>query len=123
PEAKVTDADLATFCRKNILERAANPVNIYIIDSIPLTGVGKISKLTLRHDATKRVFTELLAPLMAEEGVEIGISVADDKHFGTTVTLEVADGEMAQKNIVESGVAKLFSPFTIHYEIIWQPER
>ncbi|MBT3917156.1 MAG: acyl-CoA synthetase [Rhodospirillaceae bacterium] len=123
PEAKVTDADLATFCRKNILERAANPVNIYIIDSIPLTGVGKISKLTLRHDATKRVFTELLEPLIVEKGVEIGISVTDDKRFGTTVTLEVADDEMAQKNVVESGVAKLFSPFTIHYEIIWQPER
>jgi len=123
PEATVSDLELATYGRENILERAANPVNIYIIDSIPLTGVGKISKLTLRHDATKRVFRELLEPLMAEEGVEIGISVADDKRFGTTVNLTVANCDVEQRAVIDTHIADLFNPFTIHFEILWSPEQ
>ena len=122
PEAMVTDADLASFCRENILERAATPVEIFIIDSLPLTGVGKISKLTLRHDATEQVFTGLLAPLMADENLEITISVADNKRFGTTVTLAVANGDTVKRQVVESRIADVFSPFSTHYEIIWPSE-
>tara|TARA_B100000959_G_scaffold22003_1_gene21244 strand:- start:10 stop:1926 length:1917 start_codon:yes stop_codon:yes gene_type:complete len=122
PESTVTEADLETFCRENILERAANPANIFIIDSLPLTGVGKISKLTLRHDATERVFAGLLVPLMVDENLEIAISVADDKRFGTTVTLAIADGDTAKRQVVESHITDVFSPFTTHYEIIWPSE-
>ncbi len=123
PEAKVTDADLATYCRENILERAANPVDIFVIDSIPLTGVGKISKLTLWHDATERVFTELLVPLIKEENVKIEVSVEADKRFGTTVTLAVADCDLTKRKAVESYIANVFSHFSTHYEIIWPPEQ
>ena len=121
-EAMVTDADLASFCRENILERAANPVEIFIIDSLPLTGIGKISKSTLRHDATEQVFTGLLAPLMADKNLEITISVAEDKRFGTTVTLAIADGYTAKRQVVESRISDVFNPFTTHYEIIWPSE-
>ncbi|MDP7100536.1 MAG: hypothetical protein QF503_05230, partial [Rhodospirillales bacterium] len=106
----------------NILERAANPVEIFIIDSLPLTGIGKISKSTLRHDATEQVFTGLLAPLMADKNLEITISVAEDKRFGTTVTLAIADGDTAKRQVVESRIADVFSLFTTHYEIIWPSE-
>jgi len=50
-----TANELINLCRENVQERAAVPVNIFIIPQMPLTAVGKIFKPDLRLDAIERL--------------------------------------------------------------------
>lgn len=51
----VEPAELLAYCREHVHERAAVPVEVIVIDEMPLTPVGKIAKPALRADAVTRV--------------------------------------------------------------------
>jgi fatty-acyl-CoA synthase len=53
--ATLDAAELLAFCREHVTERAAVPVDVIVLDEIPLTPVGKVSKPALRADAVTRV--------------------------------------------------------------------
>ncbi len=53
--AQVAEADLLEHAAAHIAERAAVPKDIWIVDSLPLTAVGKTYKPALRQDAIRRV--------------------------------------------------------------------
>ena len=74
PGAEATADELREFCRKEIPERAAVPVQVVPIPVMSVTGVGKIFKPALRLDAAQRAFDAALAPLRAE-GVAAEVSV------------------------------------------------
>ena len=82
PGAEVTPDELREFCRREIPERAAVPVQVVPIPLMPLTGVGKIFKPALRLDATQRAFAAALAPLHAE-GMTAEVTVRNDATHGT----------------------------------------
>jgi fatty-acyl-CoA synthase len=50
---QTTSSELLAHCQAHISERAAIPKRIEILDSIPLTAVGKIFKPILRNKATE----------------------------------------------------------------------
>ena len=84
PGAEVTPDELREFCRREIPERAAVPVQVVPIPLMPLTGVGKIFKPALRLDAAQRAFAAALAPLNAE-GMTAEVTVRNDanaRHLG-----------------------------------------
>ncbi len=58
--SKVSTEELHDHARRTIAERPAWPRQIYVLDAIPLTSVGKIFKPDLRRDATHRVVERLL---------------------------------------------------------------
>jgi fatty-acyl-CoA synthase len=58
--AQVSDAELHAHAQQRIGERPAWPKHFHIIESIPLTSVGKIFKPELRCDAAARMLKELL---------------------------------------------------------------
>src|SRR6185369_14311248 len=66
PGASATEDELRAFCRREIPERAAVPVQVVPIPLMPLTGVGKIYKPALRLQAAQQAFEAALAPLRAE---------------------------------------------------------
>ncbi len=72
-------SELIDFARKHITERAAVPKEIYLIDALPLTAVGKIFKPDLKRDAIKREIINSLA----EFNLKPNISVEADKTYGT----------------------------------------
>jgi fatty-acyl-CoA synthase len=76
PGAQAAPAELVQFCRERVQERAATPVEIVIVDALPLTAVGKISKPTLRRDATARVATSVATEVVAGRGL-VSVSVDD----------------------------------------------
>lgn len=57
---EVTQAQLHAYAQQHIAERPAWPKQIYIVPSIPVTGVGKIFKPQLRADATLRLVQQLV---------------------------------------------------------------
>ncbi len=50
---QTTASELLAFCQEHISERAAIPKRIEILESIPVTAVGKVFKPLLRNKATE----------------------------------------------------------------------
>ena len=116
PNAQVTEEELISFCAERVAERAAKPVNIYLINQMPLTGVGKVFKPDLRRDAARRVFMELVEPL-TENGTDVQVSVDTDPRHGIAVKLAIqslGDGDEAAKSKLQD----LFKPYAVHYEFV-----
>ncbi|MEV0170168.1 AMP-binding protein [Streptomyces sp. NPDC050803] len=59
----VGEDDLRAWAAAHVGEPAAAPKAVRVLDTLPVTSVGKPYKLPLRADATRRVLTELLADL------------------------------------------------------------
>jgi fatty-acyl-CoA synthase len=51
--AGIKEAEIIEWARAHIGERAAVPKDVYIVDQIPLTAVGKIFKPALKWDAIR----------------------------------------------------------------------
>jgi fatty-acyl-CoA synthase len=69
--ATTTAEELLEFGRRHVQERAAAPVEIVILDRIPLTPVGKVSKPALRSDALLREVRSTIAATGARALVEL----------------------------------------------------
>ena len=95
PGACVTEADLMSFAKAHISERAALPKAIRIIPAMPLTAVGKIFKPALKN----REIEDALGDALRDAGVPIrSIDACSDPSYGTTVQVSVgasSDAELA----------------------------
>lgn len=85
PGASVSEAELLEHAARHIPERAAVPKDVWIIDAIPVTAVGKTFKPTLRFDAIRRVLEEVLG------GIAPGVSVTvvNDERHGQVAEIRV----------------------------------
>ncbi len=115
--ATATAEEIKSFARARIPERAAVPGEIHILDTMPLTQVGKIFKPALRLDAAQRVFAGILEPL-AENGVALGVTVGEDGKLGdlATVTLEAMSGERAAKT--EAEIHRRLGAFVMAHKVV-----
>lgn len=87
--ASASEAELAEFLRREIAERAALPRQVRIIDTMPLTAVGKIFKPALKLRETR----DALETALREAGIAWReLAVADDKSRGLVVTLRLGEG-------------------------------
>ena len=111
PGAPADPTELAAFVAARTPERAANPVHVYVIDAIPLTGVGKVFKPALRWDAAKRKVEQLLA------GVPAAVSVQPHEVHGSLITVRMR-GPRSQA--VEQEVHTRLDPLTTRHELVWE---
>ena len=119
PGATVAPGELEAWVRERTPERAAVPVSVISIETMPLTGVGKIFKPQLRWDAAERVFTNALEPL-AELGIRFEISVAAHETHGTLARVTIVGAsESAHENITRQVHAAL-APFVMRHEVGWR---
>ncbi len=116
PGASAGAEEIQAFVRARIGERAANPVNIFIIDALPLTGVGKIFKPALRQDAIRRVYEEITAPLAAAAGRGVTVTVAADPVHGTLATIGLAGSEDAD---LSQAITAALAPFIVRHAVVW----
>jgi len=84
PGMKATPEELRTFAEPLIPERPAWPKRYYIIDAIPVTGVGKIFKPALRIDSVRRFVTEAID---AAVGRDVSVAVSAGGKLGMTVNV------------------------------------
>ncbi|SDI16187.1 fatty-acyl-CoA synthase [Pseudomonas benzenivorans] len=110
PAASVTAEELLEHAAAHIPERAAVPKNVWIIETIPTTSVGKTFKPSLRFDAIQRVFEEHLRCLDAGLKVEVA---ADEVH-GLLARVYVTNHNDALKAAIEQSL----SGFAIRYKIM-----
>ena len=78
PGAESSAEDIKAFARERIPERGAAPVDIYVLERMPLTDVGKIFKPPLRRDAAERAFGAALAAA----GLQAAVQVTEDPASG-----------------------------------------
>ncbi len=116
--ASVGPGELETWVRERTPERAAVPVEIVLIDPMPVTGVGKVFKPQLRWNAAQRVFTQTLAPLI-EQGICYEVSVGAHDTYGTLATVTIQGVPIGSREAVAQQVHETLDPFVMRHEIHW----
>lgn len=85
--SRVTEAELLAFAKTEISERAAIPKYIRLIDTMPLTGVGKIFKPALKLMEVESATRDALQ----EADIAVThVDTMDDKQFGLKVSVTLA---------------------------------
>ncbi|MGM3276691.1 acyl-CoA synthetase [Ralstonia sp. 24A2] len=84
--ASATEAELLAFLKAEIGERAALPRQVNILETMPLTAVGKIFKPALRHRETR----EALSAALGDAGIAFdALDVAEDKSRGLSISVKL----------------------------------
>jgi len=118
PGAKVEPAELARWAAGRTPERAAVPTQIYVIDNIPLTAVGKVFKPALRTDAAERAVRRMLAPLLQAESCAADVHVGPHPQHGTLLTVHLSGPAAARERVMQQAKAKL-DPLTLRNSVDW----
>lgn len=113
PGARAEAADLHDFARARIPERAAAPVEVVILPTMPLTGVGKVFKPQLRHMAAQLAF-ERLARSVLGAVPDVTVEVGPHPEHGTLATIKVAGagGEAIAR------LRAALMPFQLRHEVV-----
>jgi fatty-acyl-CoA synthase len=114
--ASASAEELRAFARENVAERPAAPAEVFIVDEIPLTAVGKLFKPPLRRDAVGRAFRQAVTEVTGGR-CAMSVEVVDDATRGmkAVVTLSGAAGAILQE--VRREVATRLGQFTTAFEI------
>ena len=91
PGTKVSIEELHRHAQSSIDERPAWPKLIQIIDSIPLTTVGKIFKPSLRCDAAKKKIMDLVQNELKIANAQIEVVAGGARGMCVTVTIPEGD--------------------------------
>jgi fatty-acyl-CoA synthase len=111
--------ELTEFARQRIVERAAAPTEVILVDDIPKTGIDKVFKPALRFDAIRRTFEQKIA---ADPEIEVAakVTVDNDPSVGVLATvLLCGDQSERQRELVRSSLKQ----FTTRVDVRWDNER
>jgi fatty-acyl-CoA synthase len=70
PGAAVAEEDLRDWASQRVPDRTAAPKTVTVLDALPVTAVGKIYKVALRADATRRELRAALDSIAGVHGVD-----------------------------------------------------
>lgn len=115
PGSTTSDA-LREFAAGHIAERPALPSEIIIVDSVPLTAVGKISKPTLRKMVAERGFREVLAPLK-DVPCTYEVAMQDHPTSGTICTITISAESLETRDKAIEIAHRVMGEFTTPFEI------
>lgn len=111
---------LLEFVRERIAERPALPRDIFFLDEMPLTAVGKPRKNLLRDDAAKRAITVALASIART--VPLTVMVGDDPVHGTLARICAAPLSTYNRAELSAQIAAALEPFALAWRIDWPEE-
>lgn len=114
--ASLTEEQVLDYLKKEMGERAAIPKQVFILDQMPLTPVGKIFKPALRWEAIKQVYQEELEPLgdMVES---VDVVVKEDKVYGSLARITIKPASKASSEEIKEKVDKILTRYTIRYQL------
>ena len=111
PGAQASEAELLAHAAAHIPERAAIPKDVWIIEAIPLTAVGKTFKPSLRFDAIRRTYEQALSELSGNLRVE----VLSDERLGQVAHIHLASKDAALAQAVTERLAGFAIPVQLHH--------
>ena len=108
--AELTEEKILDYLKKEMGERAAIPKEVFIIEQIPLTPVGKIFKPSLRWEAIEQVYRKELEVL--EDRVEtVEVKVREDKVHGSLAAIIIEPASQASAEEIERKVSQLLTRY------------
>jgi len=118
PGAKAQPAELIQWAAGHTPERAAVPTQVYIVDKVPLTAVGKVFKPALRIDAAERAVRRMLAPILQPERCTADVHIGPHPEHGTFLTVQVSGPDASRERVLQQVKAKL-DPLTLRNKVDW----
>jgi fatty-acyl-CoA synthase len=118
PGTTVAAGELEDWVRERTPERAAVPVQIFSIDPMPLTGVGKVFKPQLRWDAATRALTKTLVSLQ-QRGIDFSVQVGPHGSHGSIAKVTIAGVPGHERDVVTAEAHKALAPFVLRHEIVF----
>lgn len=118
PGAAATADELREFARAEVAERPAAPADVFILDRMPMTAVGKIFKPPLREDIVERVYREALATLRTP-GLDVSVAVKPHSLHGTLATVTMSGARPDRREALAATVAEVLGPYAIRHEVVW----
>jgi len=113
-DSDLSEAQIFEYLKVEIGERAAIPKEVYVVDQIPLTPVGKIFKPSLRWQAIQRVYQAELE-VIAELTESIHISVREDKIHGALAVIKIKPATGISHAELRKKVDDLLARYTVKY--------
>lgn len=118
-DADLSEAQIVEYLKSEIGERAAIPKEVYIVDQIPLTPVGKIFKPSLRWQAIQRVYqTELEALRDLVESFDV--SVCEDKIHGSLAVVTIKARHGISVDEISLKVEDILARYTVKHKLNFQ---
>ncbi|MEJ8848046.1 acyl-CoA synthetase [Variovorax rhizosphaerae] len=111
-------AELRAFIAERTPERAAVPVNLYLVDSIPLTAVGKVFKPALRWDAAGRTVTQMLADLVPA-GKQMSVTAGPCPVNGNLIKVRFEGVGEGERERLAQDVGARIGPLVWKHEVVW----
>jgi fatty-acyl-CoA synthase len=118
PRSKATSAQLVDFAKEHITEQAAAPKDVYILETMPLTDVGKPHKTQLRLDSAKRAFTDLMKQTLPAD-TSIEVTVQQHATHGVMVSYKLKAVASKDQSDLENTIKTAMKAYASHFEIIW----
>ena len=114
--SELTKEEIKAHLQKEIGERAAIPKEVYILEEIPLTPVGKIFKPSLRHEAVRLAYQEEVGKIENMfESVDVAVNA--DKVHGTKALIRVKPLAGVSEDQAWKAVNDALARFTVRYDI------
>jgi fatty-acyl-CoA synthase len=111
---QVDASELLALCQREVPERAAVPIDVVVIDAVPVTAVGKIFKPALRLDAMRRAALKTVhATLGDASAVRVDVRETEAR---PAVTLGVPSGTAAET--VAHSLRTAFAGYTFETRIL-----
>ncbi len=118
PGAALDAERLKEFARAKISERAAAPVDVFLIDALPVTGVGKIYKQELRERALCLTISKVVSSLVPP-GMFGSVVTTPDPASGMLVTVTLLRGRDNVDQAVEEKVRVELGRYAFASTIAW----
>ena len=112
--AVTPEEELLEFARSSVPERAAVPKRIFILESLPLTAVGKIFKPELRRMEAERVMHEILGSLPGGEGLRSDVVLT--AHRGAVVRVHTGAGAVPPE--LQKTIERRVAEFVLNVEFV-----
>ncbi|HEV8014817.1 MAG TPA: acyl-CoA synthetase [Stellaceae bacterium] len=116
--ARATAEELKAHVGAEITERAATPDEIFLVDPLPLTDIGKPDKALLRRDAAARTFSALLDRAVGT-AAGVTVEIRPDPTHGTLAVIQV-ESKPADRAAIETKIREAMLAYTIAHRIDWR---
>ena len=114
--ADLTEKQVLDYLKREMGERAAIPKEVFIIEQVPLTPVGKIFKPALRWEAIRQVYqTEL--QVLGDMVDSVEVTVKEDKVHGSLALITVKPASHTTAEEIKERVDNILTRYTIRYHL------